>query len=159
MKKLLLVLLGLLLWTEACSPPDEHSPSPAVTPPEGNQSKLPDNNASIPLNPEDNQTDAPAPQSDTGLAAFLRGKQISLEVANDAIKLAPQFGANGTWTNALDPKQHGPYSVMKDGRVILNLPDKNKLTLFFDGNSVKSDDMVGVMKGDTLIQSTVKTIK
>ena len=157
MKKYLIVILGLSLL-EACSPPDEYSPPPSATPVK-NQKGIPENNTSASPKTDDNQTQSPTPPPASGLAKFLAGKQINLEVSNNAVKLAPKFETNGTWVNTLDPKQHGPYSVMEDGRVILNLPDKNKLTLFFNGNSVKSDDMVDVMKGDTLIQSTVKMIK
>jgi len=157
MKKYLLVLFGFFC-IEACSPQNEGVKSPSTTP-EGNKSKPSENNASKSVKPEDNRTDAPSPKQATGLAGFLPGKQISLKIANDAFKLAPKFGANGTWTNTLDPKQHGSYLVKEDGRVILNLPDKTKLTLLFSEESVKIDDVVDVLVDDTLIFSTVESLK
>jgi len=175
MKKSLLVLFGLLML-EACSPADKQSPSPKITPddnqtqppennatprskPEDNQKQPPENNATTQSKPKGNQTDITTPKPTTGLAGFLPGKQINIKVSNDAIKLAPRFGSDGTWTNALDPKQHGPYSVEEDGRVILNLPDKSRLTLYIKGESVKSDDMVNLLLDDMLIFSTVESIK
>ena len=157
--KISAIVLVSIFYMAACSPPDEHSPSPAVIP-ERNQTKSLDNNASTPSKPEGNQTAAPTPRPATGLAGFLPGKQIDLKkVANDAIKLAPRFGADGTWTNALDPKQHGTYALEQDGQLILNLPDKKKMTLYISTESVKANDMVNVLVDDTLIQTTVEAIK
>ena len=157
MKKYLIVILSLFIL-EACSPPDEHSPSPAVTPVE-NQKGMPENNTSAPQKTDDNQTQSAIPQPASGLAKFLVGKQINLEVSNNAIKLAPKFGTNGTWINTLDPKQHGLYTVKEDGRVILNLPDKSRLILSFDNDTVSAKDEVVIELGDTLIFSEVKSVK
>ncbi len=157
MKKHLIVILGFLL-IEACSPPDEYSPSPAATPVE-NQKGMPENNTSTPPKTDDNKTQSATPQPASGLAKFLAGKQINLEVSNNAVKLAPKFGNNGTWINNLDPKQHGPYTVKEDGRVILNLPDKSRLILSFDNDTVSAKDEVVIEMGDTLIFSEVKSVK
>lgn len=143
------IVLSSLICLVACSPADR--PGPMKTPPE--------NNATPPTSTEGNRTETPSTQPATGLADFLPGKQIALKIGNDAFKLAPRFDANGTWTNALDPKQHGLYSVEPDGRVILNLPDKSQLTLFIDGDSAKAGDTVDVLVDDTLIMSTVKEVK
>ena len=119
----------------------------------------PENNATPPTSADCNRTETPSTQPDTGLADFLPGKQIALKIANDAFNLAPRFDTNGTWTNVLDPEQHGLYSVEPDGRVILNLPDKSQLTLFIDGGSAKAGDTVDVLVDDTLLISTVKEVK
>ena len=157
MKKYLVVILGLSLF-KACSPPDEYSPAPAVIPVE-NQKGMLENNTSAPPRADSNQIQPSAPQSTSGLAKFLAGKQINLKVSNNAVKLAPKFETNGTWVNAVDPKQRGAYTAKEDGRVILNMPDKSKLILFFDSDSVKADDEVSVMVDDTLILSTVESVK
>ena len=157
MRKFIAVMIGLLLL-EACSPPDEHSPSPEITPIQ-NKKGMPENNTSAPPKTDDNKTQSAATQPASELARFLTGKQINLEVPNNSVKLAPKFEANGTWVNTVAPKQRGPYTVLEDGRVILNLPDKSRLTLFINGNTIKPNDMVNVLIDDTLIQSTVETIE
>lgn len=157
MKKFIAVIIGLPLL-EACSPPDEHSPSPEVTPAQ-NQKGAQESNASATPEADSNQTQPAEGQPVSDLASFLKGKQLNLEVSNNAVKLAPKFANNGTWVNTMDRTQKGSYTVKEDGRVILSLPDKNRMILSFDGNSVKAKDEVVIEMGDTLIFSEVKSVK
>jgi len=157
MRKFIAIMIGLPLF-EACSPPDEHSPSPEVTPAQ-NQKGVQESNASATPEADSNKTQAAEGQPASELASFLKGKQLKLVVSNNAVKLAPKFANNGTWVNTMDPTQKGSYTVKEDGRVILSLPDKNRMILSFDGNSVKAKDEVVIEMGDTLIFSEVKSVK
>ncbi len=157
MKKFAFALSGLL-WVTACSPPDEHSPSPLVIP-ERNQTKSLENNASAPPSPEGNRTSTPTPEPAAELADFLPGKEIKLRPPNDSLKLSPRFEANGTWANILDPTQHGPYSVTGSGRVILSIADKIRYELLIKGESIKINDPVDVVDDGAVIRCTVEAIK
>ena len=156
-KEFLLVLFGLF-WIAACSPPDEHSPTPLVIP-EGNLTRTLKNNTSTPSNPEGNRTSTLTPEPAAGLAGFLPGKQIKLRPPNDSLKLSPRFEANGTWANVLDPTQHGPYSVTGGRRVILSVADKIRYELLIKNESVKINDTVDVVDDGAVIHCTVEAIK